>query len=88
MTTGYATLSSPWTPPYASSWHKSRNIRAYADAVKHVVILHHGEIKPGSKLERWLTWAHEQADRNDPTVKGLKSILEANLKINIVKEDS
>ena len=62
----------------ASAWHKSRNIRAYADAVKHAAIKEHGEILPGSKLDRWLAWAYSQADRTDPLVQNYGYILNAN----------
>jgi len=62
----------------ASAWHKSRNIRAYADAVKHAVIKEHGEILSGSKLDTWLAWAYSQADRTDPLVQNYRYILNAN----------
>jgi hypothetical protein len=61
-----------------SAWHKSRNIRAYADAVKHAVIKEHGEILSGSKLDKWLAWAYSQADRTDPLVQNYRYFLNAN----------
>jgi hypothetical protein len=48
------------------SWQKSKNIRAYIEAVKEVGVRKHGEIAPGSQLDQWLSWAHQQADHLDP----------------------
>ena len=36
------------------------------EAVKKWGIQKHGEMKPDSKLQQWLTWATRQADRLDP----------------------
>lgn len=50
----------------AEAWERSRQIRAYINAVKEGVIEKYGQIAPGSKIEQWLTWAQQQADRFDP----------------------
>ncbi len=62
----------------ASNWNKSQDMRAYLNAVKQFAIVEHGEILPGSRLDRWLTWAYEQANRIDPIIQGRNSILDAN----------
>lgn len=49
-----------------SAWQKSRQVRAYVEAVRRTAIERHGAIEPGSHLERWLTWTSEYADRLDP----------------------
>lgn len=50
----------------AEAWEKSRQIRAYIKAVKERAIEKYGQIASGSKIEQWLTWAEQQADRFDP----------------------
>jgi hypothetical protein len=52
-----------------ASWHRSQKIRSYIDAVKKWAIQKYGEIKPDGKLQQWLTWATNQADRLDPLVE-------------------
>jgi hypothetical protein len=52
-----------------ASWHRSQKIRSYIDAVKKWAIQKYGEIKPDGKLQQWLTWATQQADRLDPLVE-------------------
>jgi hypothetical protein len=51
-----------------SSWSKSQQIRAYTEAFKKAVIQLYGEMVPGGKQDKWLTWANEYADRIDPLV--------------------
>lgn len=50
-----------------TDWHMAEYIRAYIKALKDK----HGEITPGSELEKWTTWANKQADRLDSLVKRL-----------------
>ncbi|CAG1771496.1 hypothetical protein BAC3_01858 [uncultured bacterium] len=50
-----------------TDWHMAEYIRAYIKAVKDK----HGEITPGSELEKWTTWASKQADRLDSLAKRL-----------------
>lgn len=60
----------------ASAWNKSQQIRAYLKAVREVALQKNGEIEPGSELDKWLTWASQQADRLDPLVESPPSILD------------
>lgn len=60
----------------ASAWNKSQQIRAYLKAVRENALQKHGEIEPGSELDKWLTWADQQADRFDPLVESPPSILD------------
>lgn len=50
----------------AEAWERSRQIRAYLKAVKEQAIEKYGQIASGSKIEQWLTWAEQQANRLDP----------------------
>jgi uncharacterized protein (DUF3084 family) len=50
----------------AIDWVKAQQLRAYLAAVKDRLHAKHGEIKSGSRADRWLTWAHQHADRLDP----------------------
>lgn len=49
-----------------AGWYKSKQIRAYIEAVRQAAIQKHGAIAEGSQLDQWLTWANQQADRFDP----------------------
>jgi hypothetical protein len=51
-----------------SAWSKSQLIRAYTEAFRKVVTQLYGEIVPGGKHDKWLTWANQYADRLDPLV--------------------
>jgi hypothetical protein len=53
----------------ASNWQKCKQIREYIQAVKEDAIRKNGGIEPGSELDRWLTWASQQADCFDPLVE-------------------
>ena len=57
-------------------WHKSKQIREYISAVKEDAISKHGEIIIGSELDKWLTWASQQANRIDPLSSSSESILD------------
>lgn len=57
-------------------WHKSRQIRAYIEAVRQAAIQKHGQIAEGSQLDQWLTWANQQADRIDPLSENSPSTLD------------
>ncbi len=59
-----------------ANWHRSQKIRQYAVAVKQAAIKKHGAIDPGSKLDQWLIWAEQQADRLDPLVESPYSVLD------------
>lgn len=50
-----------------SDWYMAEHIRAYIKALKDK----HGEITPGSELDKWTTWASKQADRLDSLAKRL-----------------
>lgn len=50
-----------------TDWHMAEYIRTYIKAVKDK----HGELTPGSELEKWTTWASKQADRLDSLAKRL-----------------
>jgi hypothetical protein len=50
----------------ATNWAKAQRLRAYLSAVKDKRHAKHGEIQSGSQADRWLTWAHQHADRLDP----------------------
>ena len=47
-------------------WVRSRNLRAYLDAVEQTDMPQGLVITPDSQLTRWLTWAREYADILDP----------------------
>jgi len=51
------------------NWHRSKQIREYIQAVKDDAIRKNGCIEPGSELDKWLTWANQQADRFDPLLE-------------------
>jgi hypothetical protein len=53
-----------------TAWCKSRQIRSYLQAVREHTIQKHGQISPGSKLDQWLTWVGQIADRFDPILNG------------------
>lgn len=57
-------------------WHRSQRIRQYATAVRQSAIERHGSVEPGSKLDQWLVWAEQQADRLDPLVDSPYSVLD------------
>lgn len=48
-----------------TDWHMAEYIRAYIKAVKDK----HGDITPGSELDKWTVWASKQADRLDSLAK-------------------
>lgn len=58
----------------AQNWHKSQTLRGYIEAVQENAIRKHGEV--GGELERWLSWANQQADRLDPLTESPASILD------------
>lgn len=59
-----------------SAWSRSQQIRAYTEAFKIAVIKLYGEVVPGGKQDKWLTWANKYADRIDPLVISEPSITE------------
>lgn len=56
-------------------WHRSVRIRNYVTAVK-AQADGEGGIEEGSKLDNWLMWASQQADRFDPLVVSPPSIID------------
>lgn len=52
-------------------WIRSRNLRAYLDAVEQTVMQQGSAITPDNQLTQWLTWAREYADALDPLKRGL-----------------
>ena len=50
----------------AMSWHKSKIICSYIEAVTAAHIQKNGQIEPGSEFDKWKIWASEQANRFDP----------------------
>ena len=58
------------------AWLKSRNIRAFTDAVRQSHASAGKEITPGGELDTWLKWVGQQADRFDPMVKSPPSVLD------------
>jgi hypothetical protein len=48
------------------NWHKSLHIRSFLNALKDAAIRRHGQIEPGSDLEKWFIWANHYADRINP----------------------
>jgi hypothetical protein len=54
----------------ATNWATAQQLRAYLVAVKDRLHAKHGEIQSGSRADRWLTWAHQHADRLDPLISG------------------
>ena len=59
----------------AANWHRSLNIRRYVEAVRKMAIWKFGSIEPGSKLDKWITWASRQANRLDPLIGSLHCIM-------------
>jgi len=59
-----------------SAWSRSQQIRAYTEAFKIAVIKLYGEVVPGGKQDKWLTWANKYADRIDPLIISEPSITE------------
>jgi hypothetical protein len=61
---------------HVSNWHQSQRIRQYVEAFREAALRKHGTIDPGSDIDKWITWAIQQADRVDPLVKSPPSILD------------
>jgi hypothetical protein len=51
---------------YVAAWLKCKNIRAYLEALKTMLVERHGNIEPGSKADEYFNWAFSYADRLDP----------------------
>src|SRR3989304_369350 len=58
----------------AANWQKCKQLREYINAVKEDGIRKNGCIEPGSELDKWLTWANQQAERFDPLLESRPSI--------------
>jgi predicted S18 family serine protease len=59
------------------NWHRAAKIRAYIEAVKSKA----KENADAASLAEWISWAEQQADRLDPLVESLPSILDEELQI-------
>lgn len=57
-----------------SNWHKSQKIRQFVEAVKKMALWKHGSIEPGSRLDKWITWAIRQANKLDPLIMSFSSM--------------
>jgi len=53
-------------------WNKSNQLRTYIKEVENRALLHHHPADHQVKLERWLLWARDHADRIDPLINGLR----------------
>lgn len=62
-------------------WQKSRQIRAYVEAVRQWGIEKRGTIDPESKLAQWIEWATIHADRFDPLTDSPPHILDEEPKL-------
>jgi hypothetical protein len=69
----------------AEAWEKSILVRDFINAVEAAARAGYYPIEPKEKLENWLKWAREQADRLDPVTPSPPSILDEADKIT---EDS
>jgi hypothetical protein len=56
------------------AWRKSRQIRAYIEAVHREVADKHGPISPESDLGRWFAWVSRYVDSLDPLCGDLKKL--------------
>lgn len=63
----------------ATDWSEAQRIRNYIMAIKEKAVFNGDEIHPDSDLDRWLTWANQQADRLDPLTESPPSVLEMQL---------
>jgi len=63
----------------ARDWSEAQRIRNYIMAIKEKAVSNGDEIHPDSDLDRWLTWANQQADRLDPLTESPSSILDVEL---------
>jgi len=45
-------------------------MREYLDEVRNAYEFHEGNIDPESEFGKWLVWADEYIDRNDPLMNG------------------
>ncbi len=57
-----------------TAWRKSRQIRAYMEAVSRMATERHGPINPESDLGRWLAWASRHVDSLDPLCGDLTTL--------------
>lgn len=61
-------------------WSKAQTLRQYIEAVRTHEFTTRGEITAGSKNERWIRWALQQADRLDPLTDSPPSVLDEKAK--------
>jgi len=60
----------------AEDWHRARRMREYVLALVDCKKEQGTQLDPDTALGRWVTWALQQADRIDPLVASLISILD------------
>lgn len=63
----------------ARSWKTSLEIRQYLDFIRESNKSSSGAITLSPELERWLSWAEDQADRLDPLKESPSSILDLDI---------
>lgn len=51
------------------NWNKSQQLRAFLNAVREKSIKQDGPISPGSKIDLWLKWPEDYADKIDPLLQ-------------------
>ncbi len=50
-----------------------QNIRRYVEAVRKMAIWKFDSIEPGSKIDKWISWAIRQANKLDPLIMSFSS---------------
>lgn len=60
----------------AAAWNQARLLREYVGVVEQAAMQKQEQIVPGGKLDDWVRWAREQADRLDPLVPSPPSVLD------------
>jgi hypothetical protein len=53
----------------AKRWEDSRRVRRYLRVARKTMLEIHGQIVPGSQMDRWFVWANEMARQMDPLTK-------------------
>jgi hypothetical protein len=65
----------------ATAWKKAQLIREYLVAVRGEP-RQEGDAEPDGKLDAWLKWAADQADRLDPITPSPPSVLDADAELD------
>lgn len=53
----------------AKRWEDSRRVRRYLRVARETMLKVHGQIVPGSQMDKWFVWANEMARQMDPLTK-------------------